>query len=101
MNVKSLFGAVCQRLTANSAFLCCLPLLVATCILCILAFKQAQEHSYQRFVPFPGLDSIPGFALDTKTGQKCVIEPSTQEGIAKRVKEMGLPFCLDLYKEAK
>jgi hypothetical protein len=98
MNVRSLFGAVYRRLTANSALLCCLLLLVASCV---LALKPAQEHSYQRFVPFPGLDSIPAFALDTKTGQECAIMGSTREDVVKQVKEMGIPFCIDLYKEAK
>lgn len=67
----------------------------------IIAAMLIPKQPYQRFVPFPGLDSIPAFALDTKTGQECAIMGSTREDVAKRTKEMGIPFCIDLYKERK
>jgi hypothetical protein len=104
MTIKSLFEAVYRRLTANSALLCCLLLLVASCV---LALKPAQEHSYQRFVPFPGLDSGSTVVLDTKTGLQCVSAPTTlkspvsQSNIADNARERGAVLCYDLYKAKK
>ena len=56
------------------------------------------ERPCQRFVPFPGDNS--SFALDTKTGQKCLNEPAKLD-LIKQAQEVGYPFCIDLYKETK
>lgn len=65
---------------------------------CILLTLSGCEHSYQRFIPISGDNS--SFALDTKTGKKCLTEPAKLD-LIKQAQEAGYPFCIDLYKEAK
>jgi hypothetical protein len=56
------------------------------------------ERPYQRFIPISGDNS--SFALDTKTGKKCLTEPVKLD-LIQQAKETGYPFCIDLYKAAK
>lgn len=95
MDFRNTFGAVYQRVAANSVLLCCLLLLVAVCA---LALKPASKPSYQRFIPSGDRNT---FALDTKTGQLCLTVPPTVEDVAKAAHADGVPFCKDLYEESK
>ena len=64
----------------------------------ILLALSGCEHPYQRFIPISSDNS--SFALDTKTGKKCLTEPAKLD-LIKQAQEVGYPFCIDLYKEAK
>lgn len=101
MNVKSLFGAVYQRVAFINTTQLCLLFCGAACIFVAL---QAQKRPYQRFVPISDSDGNSTVALDTKTGRACLtlpigeFEKGSQELIAKGG---SLPLCYGLYKETK
>jgi len=65
---------------------------------CILLALSGCERPYQRFIPISSDNS--SFALDTKTGKKCLTEPAKLD-LIQQAKETGYPFCIDLYKAAK
>jgi len=87
MYVKTLTGPTCGQKPTWFVGAVCITLALSGC-----------EHPYQRFIPISGDNS--SFALDTKTGKKCLTEPAKLD-LIKQAQEVGYPFCLDLYKEAK
>jgi hypothetical protein len=64
----------------------------------LLTVMMGCGHSFQRFVPIPGGGTL--MALDTKTGQECLIVPKD----SGQTQTQGLekyPFCVDLFESSK
>ena len=87
MNVKNLIGRWCEQKPTTFIGAVCILLALSGC-----------EHPYHRFIPISSDNT--SFALDTKTGKKCLTEPVKLD-LIQQAKETGYPFCIDLYKETK
>lgn len=87
MNVKNLMGRTCGQKPTSFIGAVCILLALSGC-----------EHPYQRFIPISSDNT--SFALDTKTGKKCLTEPVKLD-LIQQAKETGYHFCIDLYKETK